>query len=490
MVDGSVVPLASALRRIHDDPASQLLRADNMPAIVAILHEHLGGTQRVKPAHEFMEQLSEDLAELRGAGFDLPRSAQEYLGEWVRQGLVVRRPGEGREETVELSPSAQQAVRFVAGLNTPRSAVTSSRLSNVVDMLERLARLTDPGKDSRLDALHRERERLDAEIAAVAEGRFEPLPDDIALERVAEVLRLAGEIPGDFARVGADFEKLNRELREQIIKQAGARGDVLAEVFSGVDLIEESDAGRTFSAFFALVLNPEVAGALDEAVDSVLNRDFADALTQQEAFLLRHLLTTLQSESTQVRAVMTGFSRSLRRFVETREYREHRRLAGALDAAKAVALQAVSHTRPLTPLVHALGTSSFPMSSLGTWKLRNPADARTVAPVAEQASGVLDLEALRRQVRESEIDFAELRAAVVDTLRRQPIATVGDVLAQHPATQGLASIVGFLVLAHSVGSRASGSETLSWVSARQRPRSVRVRRYLFTEIPPEWKVAG
>ncbi len=487
MAAGSIVTLASALRRLGDDAGLQLLRADLLPVVVAILHAHLGGTQRVLAAHEFTEQLTEDLAELRGAGFSLPRAAQEYLGDWVRQGIVVRRPGEGRDETVELSPSAQLVVRFVAGLEAPRSAVTSSRLTNVADMLERLARDSDAGRESRLESLYREREQLDAEIAAVQEGRFEPLPDELAMERLDEVLRLASEIPGDFARVSADFEALNRELREQIIRQAGSRGDVLEDVFAGVDVIEESEAGRTFSAFHSLVLNPDLAGALDAAVDSVLDRRFAGALTREEVHLLRHLLTTLQSESTQVRSVMTGFSRSLRRFVETREYREHQRLAEAIDTAKAEALAASRVVRAFAPTGLWLETSSFPMGSVGTWKLRNPADSRTAEPVAGQPSGALDLEALRMQVRESEIDFAELRAAVVDTLRHAAIATVGQVLARHPATQGLASVVGLLVLAHSAGTIATGTETLDWLSATGQPRSVRVRRYLFTETPPEWK---
>ena len=262
MADAPAVTLAVALRRLHDEPASLLLRADIRPAVVAILHAQLGGTQRVKAAHEFLQQLTDDLADLRGAGFDLPRTAAEYLGEWVRQGLIVRRPGDGRDETVELSPSAQQSVRFVTGLHSPRSSVTSSRLTNVLDMLERLSRDTDPAQESRLEVLHRERARLDAEIEAVEAGRFEPLSDDLALERIAEVLRLAGEIPGDFAQVGADFETLNRELREQIIRQAGSRGEVLDEVFSGVDLIEQSDAGRTFGAFFALACVIPVARRL------------------------------------------------------------------------------------------------------------------------------------------------------------------------------------------------------------------------------------
>jgi hypothetical protein len=210
-------------------------------------------------------------------------------------------------------------------------------------------------------------------------------------------------------------------------------------------------------------------------------------LSREDVLLLRRLLTTLQTEAMQVRSVMTGFSRSLRRFVETREYREHRRLAEAIEEARAEALEAAGVLRPYTRLGLALETSSFPMSSVGTWKLRNPADSQVAEPVVGRLSGVLDLEALRVQVRESEIDFAELRAAVAETLEHQPVATVGDVLRRHPASQGLASVVGLLVLADSAGTLSAGFESLSWTSAGGRPKTVGAARYLFIEVPPEWK---
>lgn len=136
---------AASLRRMRESDAGlALLRADLFPVLAAVLAEHLGGTQRVRPAVEFLELLTVDLDLLRDAGFDLPRSAPEYLTEWVRQGILVRRAGEAREETVELSPAAQVAVRFASGLAAQRSAVTSSRLANVSDLLARLARGTDP----------------------------------------------------------------------------------------------------------------------------------------------------------------------------------------------------------------------------------------------------------------------------------------------------------------------------------------------------------
>ena len=184
---------------------------------------------------------------------------------------------------------------------------------------------------------------------------------------------------------------------------------------------------------------------------------------------------------------MTGFSRSLRRFVETHAYREHRRLADALTAAQQAVLEASRVVKPYAQTGYHLDASSVPLASVGSWTLHNPADVRTAEPVAVMDATPLDLAALREQVRASEIDFAELRAAVIDTLERLPVASIGDVLADHPATQGLASVVGLLLLADSAGSRTTASETLTWTSGSGHARTVSAPRYVFTEVPQAWR---
>lgn len=291
-----------------------------MPVMVAVFSAHFAERRTLVHA-EFVSLVAEDFDELRDAGFALPRSPQEYVADWIRDGILVRRPTAAREETVELARSAADAVRFITLLEQPRSAVTSSRLSNVADLLASLARDSDPNPARRVEALRAQRDALDAEIARIEGGGYTPLDDQLARERLSEILRLADEVPGDFAKVADDLERLNQSLREQIINHDGARGGVLDSVFEGVDLIEESEAGRTFTAFHALLLDPRLAESFDDAVDALLSRAFADQLTAQEAGFLRQYLTTLQRESAQVRASLTDFSRSLRRFVETQEYR-------------------------------------------------------------------------------------------------------------------------------------------------------------------------
>lgn len=478
--------LARAYDRLRDNAGLTVLKADHMPVIGAVLGEHLGGTQRILAATDLLIELEADLAELRDHGFDVPRTAQQYLSDWVRQGILIRRPGEGREETVELSASAGAAIGFLAALSQPRSAVNSSRLANVSTLLGALARDTDPDRASRLAALQAERDRLDAEIARVEEGDFTSLAEVEALERLQEVFGLAAEIPADFAQVSAELEQLNRSLKEEIVRAAGSRGDVLDAVFAGVDVIEESEAGRSFGAFYAMVLDAERSAAFDDAVEEILNRPFAGRLSLRDAAFLRGLLTTLQEDSAVVRTQMTGLSRSLRRFVETQSWQEHQRLATALTDAQTAVLEAMAGASPITSTSYALASTSIPLTSISSWRLHNPADVRTAEPVLAQHTELLDLADLRSQIRESEIDFKELEEAIRETVTRRGGASLADVLTDHPATQGLASVIGMVILAERHATRTTETETVAWVSSRGTARRARAPRFVFSEVPAEW----
>jgi hypothetical protein len=58
-----------------------------------------------------------------------------------------------------------------------------------------------------------------------------------------------------------------------------------------------------------------------------------------------------------------------------------------------------------------------------------------------------DLENLKKMINQSEINFGELRDNIRSVLHEQAQASIGQILQKHPATQGLGSVVGLLVLA-------------------------------------------
>lgn len=459
-----------------------MLRGGNAAIAVALLGEHLGGEERRLLAPVLFERLEEDLEELRGQGQDLPQTAQAYCTSWRNDGILIRRTAEdSREETLELSQGALTAIRFVGQLADPSASVTESRLATILDRLRVLARDTDPDKTTRLAALYDERERLDAHIERVAAGEVDVLPSEQAVERIRDILALIEEVPADFARVRAELEKLNRGLRQQLIEQEGSRGTVLEDIFRGVDLLQQSEAGRSFTGFYSLLLDPERGLEFEESVNGILDRPFVNRLSASQSRTLRRILPTLQDRSSEIHGVMTAFSRSLRRFVQSQEFVQDRLINKDLRAALRQALEASQTVKPYVKTGLTLALTSVPLSSVSSLKPHNPADFEAAQDIVQHQSEAVNIEELRALARASEIDMAELAGNVNATLEQQQGATIADVLRLFEASQGVASVVGLLVLAEENGTKLEGREDLNWTSSQGSPMHGTVNRYLFTD---------
>jgi hypothetical protein len=479
-----LVQSAARLRRLRDDAAWALLRGNNAHAVLALLRTHFvdSGESRV-PAPLLFERVADDLEDLRRSGFDLPQSAQQYCAEWLHAGWLERRPGSGPEgETYELSSEALTALRLVGELEHPPQAATESRLTTVIDRLDRLTVETDPDVTSRIDALVRERERLDAAIDAARTGRSEVLDERTALERIRDVLALADQLPSDFSRVRREIERLNIRFRKDIIENDAGRGDVLEALFRGVDLLAEQEAGRSFKAFYAVLMDPERSAALDAAIETLLDRDFAASLTTGEQEFLLRLVPSLVQRGGEVQEVYSSLSRGLRSFVQHREYVEERAVHRLLTSAQR-RFGELSADVPLhRDTGFELDLSSAALHSVSRWGLAVP-DDELPPPLQDVEVEEIDLEAVRALVRESEIDLRELRVAIDATLQDRPVASIGDVIERFPPTQGFGSVVGLVYLAAErlVAGGAvdpdDGTETVAW--DRDRGRGAVVPRLLF-----------
>lgn len=431
-------------------------------------------------ADDLYELVDADLEVLRDH-FTLPQTARAYCDDWRAAGFLVRRPApEARGETIELSPDAVVALRVVGQLDSPRSTITQSRLINLAQAVRQLAVDTDPDVSRRLTALRAERDRIDEQIARVTSGEVDVLEEREAHERLSDVLLQARDLPGDFAGVRARFEQLNHELRTRILESDGA-GDVLDDVFRGVDLIETSDEGQTFSAFSSLIRDPERSSALDSDLAAVLDREFVHALSPDARRALRSLVRDLKRGSREVHGVLTEFARGLRRYVYSQEFQRDRALRDALHTALAAAVPASRSTKPYAAVERELELSSLPFSSVGELAVHDPSDFDTGATLPTAEAGTVDLEALAAIARESEIDFAELIDNVNRVLAEVSEASVADVLLAQPASQGLASIIGLLSLAMAHGEvRPDATESVSWNGVDGVAREADVVAHVFT----------
>lgn len=469
-------------QRLRQQPLWRLLAAPSGPVALALMQTHLYENDRSLPASIFYERIARELEQLRARGEDWPQTAQAYVAGWLSEGHLERRflPG-ATEEEYELSTSTIEAIRFISGQIQPHSAATESRLSLVIDALARLAEDTDTDKARRIRRLREEQARIDREITAIEQGILHVLPFPAALERTREVITLADGLAGDFRRVRDQFEQLNRDLRARIMESDGNRGEVLDSLFAGIDLISDSEAGRTFSAFWRLLTDPEQSATLEQALDQLMTREFVSQLDSKERKFLLRLTRTLLEQGGMVHDVLQSFARSLKNFVESREFLEQRRLNSLLRQAQLAALALKDEVKATDALNYTLTLTSSKFTSLSQWLLHDPALQALPGGMQDGEAAPIDLEMVSELVAQSEIDFRSLRSHVYAVLMQQSQASVADVLRAYPATQGLGSVLGLLALGSRHGTVAAHHETVSWVGADEYQRSARIPVVYFTK---------
>jgi hypothetical protein len=480
----SVLAKALAYRRLMESSVElNMLRSDNLALAAAAIGMHFRSAATRIPTDEFHEELGADL-ELLKAHFEIgERSAKSYCDDWRRAGILIRRAAtHSRGEVYEVSADALAAIRVLDAIDAPRTTLTESRLVSLANAVHQLSVDTDPDTLQRIEALEREREAIDRQIALIRSGELTTLNDRSALERVDDILQQAQDIPADFGRVRTRFEELNRSLRAGILASDDSAKTVLDDVFRGVDIIRDSDEGRTFAAFSELLRDPERSAQLDAGLNAVLDRPFAMQLPAESRRHLRNLVFEMKEGSRDVDATLTEFARGLRLYVLSQEFQRDRVLRDSLKAALAAAQRASMKAKPYADTGIAIDSSSIRISTVGEMLPHDPSEYDAGEPLPDEASAFMDFAALAALTRDSEIDYDELAADVNDVLERCANPTIGRILDKHPATQGLASIIGLLSLAVRHGRvEESASERLTWRGRDGISRSAQVPVHAFVE---------
>lgn len=441
----------------------RLLAADNAPIILSILQANLGGTDRRVAASLLFERVERDLEELRGLGCELPQTANQYIAGWLNSGFLERHfPAHATEEEYELSVNAAKAIRLVTGLIEGRSAATESRLAVVIQQLALLAEETDSDPVTRRATLLAERDRIDRELADLDRGYVKTLDESKALERTREIIALSDDLIADFRKVRSNFEELNRDLRISLVDSENVRAPILAALFNGVDLIRESDSGRTFSAFWRLLTDPRQSASLESSLDQLTSRQFWKKCQSAERQFLLQLTRVLLEQGETVHEVMQQLARSLKNFVQSREYLEQRRMSQLLGAAQRAALALKDSVKANVELEYTLSLASCRFKSLSQMRLFDPSTAALDGTVLRAGEATISLESIGELVAQSEIDFTTLKKAIRLCLADETTVSVAKILEQFPAKQGLGSIIGYMALGCKFGFVQQERERVCW----------------------------
>lgn len=464
--------LTARYRTLRDAPMWRLLASQQGPLVIGILQALLYEEERTLPGSVFLERLAPLWAEATLEAVS-PEDARALAARFVREGyLVTRLPAGALEEQYELTAGALEAIRILSRALTRRSGPSESRLEMLAHAVVKLAQDADPDPARRIEQLEAEKRRIDEEIAAVKAGARTVLGKDAAQARTGDILELFAELMNDFRSVREEFDRLNLDLRERIMTSEGSRGDVLERFFAGYDEIAQSEAGLAFTGFYRLLTNESASAEMEAALERITQQPFYGELSLRERRTLAQLRSELLSRSMDTHDVMRRLAQSLRQFVESREYVEERRMGQLLREARAAAAAAREDAHQRKTFLE-LVLPNADIHSPTQYELDDPSVDVENYDVSAAPPPEIDREALAQRIRFAEINYGELRLAVVEALGLAKMegrgkVSVSEVWSHVPNHQGLGSIVGLLTLAARYGEAAEAAES---VDAAEAPES-------------------
>ena len=466
--------------------AWKLLRADNAPLVLSFLGRiFVDENVRSVSGPELASRLDDELLTLNqqlGEG-TFPKPARAYLDDWAAPDVGWLRkyyPPGSDEPHFDATPAVERALSWVKGLQVGSFVGTESRLNMIFALLQEMVFGAETDPSVRLEELHRRRREIDEEIELVAAGRFTVLDASAQRDRYQQFTTMARELLSDFRQVEANLRALDRDLRERIAGWSGSKGELLDNVLGSRELIADSDQGRSFQAFYDLLLSPQRQTELTELIDRV---QWLPEIGDPDPRMRRIHYDWLDAgERTQ--ATVRLLSAQLRRFLDDQVWFENRRVLDILRSVEANALRLrdvpdpditmfVDDTRPAVRL---------PMER----PLYTPVQRKTIDSTQVRGSDdVVDATALFEQTY---VDPARLSGGVRQALRERPQVALAKLLSARPLEQGLAELVTYLSLSDPsfrVVFDKQARDRVGWRDPDGRERAATLPRVTFARVTPD-----
>ncbi len=430
------------LKKSH--PALKLLAADNAPLIISFLFKvFIQPNVRAMPAAELQSLLGDYIFKLREMyGPELyPRSAAAYLDEWANPEKGILRkfyPLQGDEPEYDLTPAAAQAIDWLQSLAEQQFVGTESRLLTVFNLLADIVSRTETDPAVKIQELEAKKAAIDQEIEQIRSQGVTPADPVQVKERFFQAEETARRLLADFRQIEYNFRALDRETRERIATSDKAKGALLDEIFADQDVIRSSDQGRSFQAFWELLMSPQRQQELQELLQRVYGLEEIASLSPDD-FLARIKFYLLEAGE-KVYISANQLVEQLRRFLDNQAWLENRRI---MEIIKEIEKHAVD-VKNDPPGDKFIGLDSVkPQLNLVMDRglFTPPARSRLVATALEEGRADIAADPLFTQVY---VDEEQLKGNIRKALQTTSQISLKRLLEDFPLQKGLAELVAYV----------------------------------------------
>lgn len=461
----------NALRESH--AGWSLLRAQNAPLAVSFfMAAFTGPNQRNLGRQQLIDSLDDVLFGLRDTyGEDkFPRQASEYLDDWAAPERAWLRKYyiQGQDEPrYDLTPAAEDVVRWLESQRGRDFVATQSRLTSIFAVLERLVQQSETDPEVRLKELQNQRDGIDAEMQRIREGNVRVMTAPEALDHFQQLTALAKDLLSDFREVEQNFRKLDRQVREQIATWDGTQGELLESIFDNQQDISSSLQGRTFQGFWDYLMSPESRRKLQDLLQRATR---IEALAHTENL---HAVANLHQDwlpaVEQTQGTVRQLSQQMRRLLDDKVFLENKRIMHLIRSVESGAL--ATREQPPSGDFMTIAAPSVDITLPFERPLYQPSrrvmvdDAVLTADDADVDAGAL--------FSQFHVDKERLKANVDAVLAEADQTTLAEITAAYPVSQGLAEIVAYYQLATESDWASINPDTLQQVSWQLPDGSIR-----------------
>jgi flagellar motility protein MotE (MotC chaperone) len=435
----------TTLRKSH--PAWRLLMADHTPLIASFLYRtFIAPNQRTLSRSELASALDDYLYALRATEGEgtFPRSAEAYLDDWAtdEKGWLRKFYPQGSDEIhYDLTPSVEKAIGWLEGLVKRSFIGTESRLMTVFELLRQMVEGAEADQAVRIQELEKRKAAIENELDRVRAGHLDFLDDTALKDRFLQLNKTARELLSDFREVEYNFRVLDQKVREQIALWEGSKGKLLEDFFGERDVIAESDQGKSFNAFWGLLMSPAKQEELSRFLNRVFEMKAVIDLSPDTRLKRIHYDWLEAGEHTQ--RTVAKLSGQLRRYLDDQVFLENKRIMQVIQSIETHAIHVRNQMpdRSFMEIDQAAPEVVLPME--------RPLYKQPVKPVIDEAVELGDGSDIPKEILREQtfVEKARLKAHIRRYLQERDQAFLTDIIAEHPLEKGLAELVAYLVIA-------------------------------------------
>lgn len=472
------------LLKLRQHPTWRLLCVDNAPLIISFFYRvFIQPNCRSLKQSELAEKLEDTLFHLRQIHPDkYPKSAKAYLTDWANGESAFLRKyyAENSDEAeFDLTPASEKSIEWLHSLEQKQFIGTESRLLTVFELLETILQTTQTDPQHRIAELQAQKAEIDAEIARLQQGKVISYDPRQVKERFYQLEETARSLLMDFRQVEENFRQLDRNTREKITTSNKQKGELLDDIFGEHDEIGDSDQGKSFQAFWGLLMSPSKQEEFNQLIQKVLALEEVKSCEPDE--LLPKMKYHLLEAGEKVQRTSSSLVEQLRRYLDDQVWLENKRIMSIIHEVEKSAI-VVKQNPPKDKDFTLLDDIKAAIElSVSRALFRPPSrplisEEKLTAGMAEFNSDLL--------YTQHYVDIEMLQARINKALQNKQQITLLELCQQHPIEKGLSELIAYMNIASLDSSNAlidSEKEvSISWLNTDGIRKSVRMPGIIFT----------